>query len=381
MQSYDWSKIRFLESSENLKAVIHQSTGREPSTTIALDIAACLQQGRLFFEIASDAPLQIKPLQIYYGIIGFAKAIILARRVCSISTLAQSHGLSDVSQQITNIEGMTLEFHSSGLFRQFNDTVAELGRLAYYDETNNLSFIPKPFDLASGLVETKSTLKDILSRVPGVERLYEKTFNEVPASLPVQLNHQWGGSVQLRIDDKSPFQTRDDVEALVGKWRTRLPFLRAWCFQEAARAWGYSILHFHNATKPELGEFSPGVIVEANNGFGSPNRATNFIPFESILPSLAGGITVDHTVAMQPLNGVRLSEYALQFCGAFLLSSLVRYRPQIWQHALSHSALAGRTTDDRALSLIEKFLDIVSVEFPKLAEKTIDWANSHDQRV
>jgi hypothetical protein len=380
--SHDWSKIRFLESTENLKAVVHQSTGREPPTAIALDIAACLQQGRLFFEIAADAPLQIKPLQIYYGIVGFAKAIILARRVRSISTLAQSHGLRDISQQNTNIEGMTLQFHGSGLFSQFNDTVAQLGRLSYYDETSNLQFIPKPFDASTGLVGTRCTLKDVLSRVPGLQRLYEKTFNETPASCHIQLFHQWGGSVQLRIDDPSPFTNRDDLKALVEKWRLQFPFLREWCFYEAGRAWGNSILLFRNTTKPSLGELSPAVLVEANNGFGSPNSAgRDFVPFETIVPSLAGGITIDHTVAIRPLNDVSLSEYALQFCGAFLLSSLVRYRPQIWQHALSHSALGGRSTDDRSLSLIEKFLDIVSDEFPKLVEKTIDWANSHDQRV
>jgi YaaC-like protein len=130
MPSDDWSKIRFLESIENLKQIVHQSTGRTPSTTIARDIAACLQQGRIFFEIASEAPLQVKPLQIYYGIVGFAKAIILARRVRSISTIIQSHGLSDISQQDAKIEELSLQFNGSGLFAQFNDTVAELGRYA-----------------------------------------------------------------------------------------------------------------------------------------------------------------------------------------------------------------------------------------------------------
>jgi membrane protease YdiL (CAAX protease family) len=104
-------------------------------------------------------------------------------------------------------------------------------------------------------------------------------------------------------------------------------------------------------------------------------------PFETLLPALAGGITVDHARAIEPLNGVLLSEFALHFCAGFILSSLVRYRPQIWQHALSHSALENRTTDDRALSLIENFLEIVLTEFPKLVEKAIGWGNSHDLRV
>jgi hypothetical protein len=105
----DWSKIRFLESTDNLKSIVHQSIGRTPSTTVARDIAACLQQGRIFFEIAANAPLQVKPLQIYYGMVGFAKAIILARQgLSSIATLAQSHGMSEISDQDARIEDMTL---------------------------------------------------------------------------------------------------------------------------------------------------------------------------------------------------------------------------------------------------------------------------------
>lgn len=92
MQSGDWNKLKFLERTTNLKAVIKQRTGKLPPTEIARDIAACLQQGRLFFEIADSASLQVQPLRIYYGIVGFAKAIILARNVQSIATIAQSQG-------------------------------------------------------------------------------------------------------------------------------------------------------------------------------------------------------------------------------------------------------------------------------------------------
>jgi ABC-type arginine/histidine transport system permease subunit len=66
--------IKFLESMANLRVVLKRATGRTPSAQVARDIAACLQQGRLFFEIAASAPLQVQPLQIYYGMVGFAKA-------------------------------------------------------------------------------------------------------------------------------------------------------------------------------------------------------------------------------------------------------------------------------------------------------------------
>jgi hypothetical protein len=379
---YDWSKIRFLESTENLKSIVHHSTGRMPSTTVARDIAACLQQGRIFFEIAGDAPLQVKPLQIYYGIVGFAKAIILARRVSSsIAALAQSHGLSEISDQNAKIEDMTLQFHANGLFTEFNDTIASLGRIAYYDERGCFQQIAKPFDMSASLTDSRCTLKDVLARIPGLERAYERTFGELPACWGIELHYQQA-AVQLYLRVPTIFTDRDDLCRLVQEWRAKFPFLDDWCFTQANRAWDQSVLTFNNWEKPADGDFSPEYLVQQGDDFGPRRNAPPKLrPFESLLPVLAGGITADHTRAIQPLNRVFLSEFALHFCATFILSSLVRYRPQIWQHALSHSAFENRPADDRALSLIEKFLEITLVEFPKLVEKTIDWRNSHDARV
>jgi len=69
MGEIDWHKCRFLESSENLKPLVKKRFGREPSTSVAREIAACLQQGRLFYEAAAASPLEIRPLQLFlwYG--------------------------------------------------------------------------------------------------------------------------------------------------------------------------------------------------------------------------------------------------------------------------------------------------------------------------
>ncbi len=90
-------ELRFLESVDNLKSRVKLRFGREPSTTIAREIIACLLQGRLFYEAAEASPLEIRPLQLFYGTIGFAKALIVASRCKSLSTLCRGHGLKDVS--------------------------------------------------------------------------------------------------------------------------------------------------------------------------------------------------------------------------------------------------------------------------------------------
>ena len=76
---WDWCHIKFLESTENLKVLIGDSSQREISTGLANDISVCLQQGRSFFELSELSPPEIRPLQLYYGMVGFAKAVALAR--------------------------------------------------------------------------------------------------------------------------------------------------------------------------------------------------------------------------------------------------------------------------------------------------------------
>jgi hypothetical protein len=374
MQSNDWSKIKFLESTANLRVLLKRATGRVPSTQVTRDIAACLQQGRLFFEIAASAPLQVQPLQIYYGMVGFAKAMVLARSVKSIATIAQSHGLSDISQQKVQIENLCLRFQSRGVFQQFNDALATLGRVNYFDDLRALRYVSKPYDRAESLKEGVCTLKDILARVPGLQALYRKTFTQEAGCLSVSFYHD-GESAQLRIDDPYLFKSREDLQLCVKRWRDLYPWLNSWCLTEASHARDNSVLLFYNIDKSVLDEFSAERLVESSNGFIAVMQGRRFVPFESIVPPLAGGISKTHPTAIQPLNGATLSEHSLQFCGAFLLSSLVRYRPQVWQHALSHTAVEQSGADDRALALVESFLQQILREFPTLVENVFELAD------
>src|ERR1700733_6596464 len=128
MQDSDWYEIKFLESAANLKGLIKKSLDKVPSTKIATQIGVGIQQGRLFFEAASSAPLQIKPLQIYYGVLAFSRAVVLARKLVPIDTLTASHGLTDVSAHNANIENLAVKIGNRGTFQELNDAVAPLGR-------------------------------------------------------------------------------------------------------------------------------------------------------------------------------------------------------------------------------------------------------------
>ena len=373
--------IKFLESAINVRELIRSSTGRKVSANVAREIAVCIQQGRLFFEAAADAPIQIKPLQIYYGVVAFAQAVIVATKRCSLSTLTRGHGLKDITQNNASVEGLALRIEKSGTFQEFNDAIAPLGRIWYYDNNSMPHWYEKPFDVADGLIDQRIKITDILARVPGLSDKFSQTFGSPSKTIPIFLN--FGTSnidhCTLRIDDPFLFTDRASLINFVKRLRAEYPFLEQWRFLEALHAWSNSIINFDNAATQEEDDLSEENLIQANNNAFVARRAVmgsdsgSIIPLASILAPLSGGYVHSHTYAMQPINNVHLNEYALQFLGTFLLSSLVRYRPQIWQNAISRSVTAQSIADDRALSLIEKFLDDTLVGFPDMVVHLIDY--------
>jgi hypothetical protein len=115
----DWYDIRLIESAMNVRQLIQKSAGRAPNASVAREIAICIQQGRLFFEAAAAAPIQIKPLQIYYGVVAFSQAVIVATNGNSLSTLKRAHGLTDTTQLNGSVEKLQLRVESNGTFKQW----------------------------------------------------------------------------------------------------------------------------------------------------------------------------------------------------------------------------------------------------------------------
>jgi hypothetical protein len=375
----DWYDIKFLESATNVRELIGNSTGRTPSAGIAQEIAVCIQQGRLFFDAAVGTPIQIRPLQIYYGVVAFAKAVIVATKYMSLSTLARAHGLKDITQDNAGVEGLALRVEKCGTFQEFNDAISPLGRIWYYDNSMP-NWYQKPFDVAAGLISQRITITEILARAPGLSRKFSQTFGSPGKTVPITLDFDMlnAGHCTLSVHDSFLFTDRGSLIHLVKRLRAEYSFLERWQFVEAVHAWGNCIISFDNARGGEEDDLSERNLIQANNnGFvasrilmgGNPST----VPAVEILVPLSGGYVGSQTYAMQPINNVTLHEYALQFLGTFLLSSLVRYRPQIWQNAISRSFTVQSPADDRALSLIEEFLDGTLSGFPKMVVRVIDY--------
>lgn len=225
MAGTDWHKCKFLESGDNLKPLVKKRFGRQPSSSLTRQIVACLQQGRLFYEAAAAAPLEIRPLQQFYGMVGFAKALVVARNLRSLATLRPVHGLSDISDGNSRITNLRLKIEGGGTFHEFNDVVAEQNRLCYIDEATRWRMILLPSAKSAQLSGLDLSLRDILSRVPGLESLYQMTLAEDSQTDPIQLETSLQGDDTFRIivSDSQLFTDRESLRAIVRRWRSRYP--------------------------------------------------------------------------------------------------------------------------------------------------------------
>lgn len=371
----DWHRCKFLESSENLKPLIKRRFGREPNTSTARDITACLQQGRLFYEAAESSPLEIAPLQLFYGMVGFAKALIMASGSRSLATLKPSHGISDISAATSRIADLRLKIGGGGTFQEFNDVAARLTRVCYMDFVVNQGRSVYLSTTESEKLDGISlSLQDILSRIPGLDAIYRMTFgvDALSATMGLQPLHRSSDHFAIQVQDHAIFNSRDSLKQIVEKWRERFPVLKGWRLTSAQYSWGDTNIWFENLPVEGLDEFSEEFAICADGTF--QHTPANDAPRFGIKEGLdsAAGYVSGGTYLISPVQGVQLSEFSLQYLALFLLSSLVRYRPQIWAHAIARSAYADKPLDDKMLSLIEKFLDTNRNSIPELVVQVLN---------
>jgi hypothetical protein len=378
VNKFDLNKIKFLESTSNLKRLLKEVVHRETSSKIAQNIAVCLQQGRLFYEAAALTPLEIRPLQIYYGMLGFSKALILALKGKALENLKQSHGIRDTSAQNSKLEDLRVKIESDGTFQQFNDCISTLNRICYFAESNTPTSILIPSSLSNNFSEMILNFKEILSRIPSLAELYYQTFSEHANTSPFIFNFEryWGGFFTIRIDDSNLFNDRTSLKKIVCRWRARFPLLNNWRIIRASHAWGYSVIEFQNIEIDTIDEFSEEYLQGSDSEFAINDKIISSIKtrpdIKNIMTPVAGGYSDAGPNFISPINDVYFSEFSLQYLGVYLLSSVVRYRPTTWIHAVSRGSNNQTPADDRAMSLVEMFLETCLTSFPNMVIKILN---------
>jgi hypothetical protein len=364
--------LKFLESIENVKLAVLKTVGREPSTMLAREISVCLRQGRLYFESAKEASLEIRPLILYYGILAYARAVIVARTLRSLATLNQTHGLLDKSKSGTSIAELQLEIGARGTFQEFNDSIRGLSAINYFaDSTPTSHAIPSAE--SSCFNGMRVSLKQILGRIPWLDDHYQRTFQEHAKTNILSLFAQGSTNerTELRIDLPNVALERSALRQAVCRMRENFPCLRRWTLSTVQEAWGNAVLIFENLARDEVvDDLSDEVLQRGALGFRT-TLAPSYVNFLSLLEPVSPSGQNEHSYLVSGLGGYHMSEISLEYLGMFILSSLVRYRPDVWVHAVSRFSYAERPADDRALTLIEHFLDLVQGRFPNIVSLAI----------
>jgi hypothetical protein len=367
--------LQFLESTNNLSSVIERKHGWRPNLNQTQEILACLRQGRLFYEASASSPIEIRPLQLFYGMVAFAKVLILVNdRRKRLGSLAASHALKDTSASNSRLADLSANITGRGTFHHFNDAVAGKNKLHFIEAGANPGSAEMPCAQSDALENLTVNLQSLLSRIPGLEELYEETFQERANCAQFYLNSLNQGIWNLIVNDKKIPNSRNELRAMVNGWRERYPFLRQWRLAHVAFTWGKANLQFANS-RPEGDDMDDRYFIAdmlAYSAHPDELARTRFDDFSAHMSPCSGGLNNSFQYMASPIDGHFVSEYSLQYIALFILSSLVRYRPQTWMHSLSRSAMGERRADDAPLALIEKLMSINLRDVPILVDLIVN---------
>ena len=367
--------IKILESASNLKRVVSKNLGFELSAEKANQICACLQQGRLYFEAAGDAAWEIKPLLVYYGVAVFSVAVVLTRTKQKLESLPQNHGISDVSEANARLEDLTAKIEEkTGIFHEMNDVFRPLEKLILHSDKEKLK-VPCPTCPSATLINKTVSLKQILGRIPRLEQLYRNTFDEEPHLIGCShfsITHEGKPHVEfdIHLDEHQRILDLASLQSSTQRLRDQFNFLKKWRPMSASS----SAITFANIP-PIQDEFNENLWKKTEYSFlshAAMGKGGKTLPDEFVqdCEPVSGALT-ESTSLIQRLENNHIHEMCLYFLGMFILSSLVRYHPNVWANAVARRAIGDRIPDDRALAIIEYFVDMSLTRIPEIVSVAI----------
>ncbi|HET6431695.1 YaaC family protein [Dyella sp.] len=354
--------LRYLEGRAAIGERIRRHSGGHANDSQKSFAASCLLHGRLFWESASSATLETKPLLLYYGAAAYAKALVIAFTGCRPEDLRQSHGLRCSAKHSEKIAEFCIQAEGFGLFQQFNDVVASQNHVQFFEGTSARSkVIPTTASVKLGNLEL--TLSDCFSRIPDLKSVYELCTGKPSKAQHLQFDSDTysQGGFGVRIYVPQLYDGAESLQGVITSVRNRVPFLSQWRLKAADKAWDNSVLQFENIV-PDTHEFAP--LTDSASHYRCDTPGVAFDPFDHFAP-LAGGWGGTQAY-VEGIDGDQVSEFSLMLASLLGLSSLVRYFPHIWTACVYRQPISNRPVDDMLLPVIEQFLDNVTRRFPAL---------------
>ena len=331
-----WSRLALYESRDVLERRYKARHGGELSAGKADEIIAHLQQARQYFQSAGSAGILAGPLEQYYGVLAFARAIILYREPRQReATLKRSHGLEAVLPGDGGPEDIQIKV-TQGTFQELveatgNSEILAIDQPSPGRATGVQRFVQK---LPHPVPGAQLTLTDLISRIPGVKGHYEQAFGTL-AHCHYGRVHIFQGSFSTTI------------------WRGELG------------------LPTPEALRTSLG-ISPGA-----NSTVTPNESVEFriqIPAGETLsdhfPSVVELESTTHVMVERFPGGWSLNRIALYFAASHAKSMLVRYHPTRWAKLVNHAP------GDKLVPVLDRLRNIIQDDFVRLGLRELDRSNA-----
>jgi hypothetical protein len=327
-----WSRLALFQSRDVLERRYRSHHGGELSAGKADEIIAHLQQARQYFSSAESAGVLAGPLEQYYGVLAFARAIALYRGPRQReSTLKRSHGLEAFIPDGGASEDIQMRV-TDGTFYELLEATSNSETISVDEpfpgrETKSQRYIRQ---LIPPQLETRFSLLDLLSRIPGVKEHFEQAFDTV-ARCHYGRVHFFQGSFSSVV------------------WRGDFPLLPV------------------EKLRQSLG-IGPGAVATVG-----PNESVDFrtqiCPGAHLPDHFPNAIELQNTAHVfleRYPDGWSLNRITSYYAASHAMSMLVRYHPTRW------TKLAQHAPGDKLMPVLDRLRNLIQRDYVRLGLQELE---------
>jgi hypothetical protein len=330
--THAWDRLSLFLSRDVLERRYLARHHRALSADKAKEIISHLEQARQYFASADSAGVLAGPLEQYYGVLSFSRAIVLYLNASLRETsLKKGHGLHASMPSDGGVEDIQLTAQS-GTFDELLNATGNVD-LGSFDESTTM-MMPSIRRAARTLprppLGATFSLIELFARIPDLRQQFEEAILR-PA-------HCHTGRVHLTMSSLTVVIWRDKFD---------LPPL-----ETLRRSLGITESASMMVTPNNSAQFTAQI--------GEGDAVADF------LPTMFASKGFEHRMVERFPDGWSLNELATYFAASHVLSMLVRYYPSRWASMVNHEK------GDRLLPVFERMRALIQTEFVRLGIGAIE---------
>jgi len=294
---------------------------------VSAEVCAAFRQARSYFESASEANAAIKPLLMYYGVLGLTRGLVMfTGQKLREANLDPRHGLTAkgwanaLGVNGTGIEALSVSLDNCGTFRELveavsNRTLVRFNSSAIQWDCLHRSLEPKPIIIS---------FVDLIRRTPAVST-FANLWLQLPCCFVAIHSVNDGASWNLKIHCSE--QDRERLQVICGTT-------------------------------------SFSVIAGDSNYIDVQLKPTDTSPYIwSDVPlsyQRGGAFGIGSAFLIEPFGETQLCQISALFIMSYVLGMLARYHPSHW------TALIGNEKYDAALPTVQALISHIEERFPSM---------------